>query len=307
MSELDRIVDKAEILTEALPYIRDFHNKKVVIKYGSQVLKDKKVAESVMEDIVLLKLIGMQPVIVHSGSNEINKWLKAVGKDIEYYDNSRVTDKGTIEIVEMVLGKINKDLVQMIEKHGAKAVGICGKDSGTIKVSKKKVEGKDMGYFGQIESINTELIDDLIERGFIPVISSIGISDDFEGYNLKADDVAGVVAKALRAEKLLFLAREDGIHPLGDSGVPKAMLTVDEAKNIIENAVLDVATLNKLICAVDAINNGVHRVHIVDGSIEHSVLLEFFTVFGIGTAIVNNDMKLYPHENDYRINKESIK
>ena len=306
MSELDRIVDKAEILTEALPYIRDFHNKKVVIKYGSQVLKDKKVAESVMEDIVLLKLIGMQPVIVHSGSNEINKWLKAVGKDIEYYDNSRVTDKETIEIVEMVLGKINKDLVQMIEKHGAKAVGICGKDSGTIKVSKKKVEGKDMGYFGQIESINTELIDDLIERGFIPVISSIGISDDFEGYNLKADDVAGAVSKALKAEKLLFLAREDGIHPLGDSGVPKAMLTVNEAKNIIENAVLDVATLNKLICAVDAINNGVHRVHIVDGSIEHSVLLEFFTVFGIGTAIVNNDMKLYPHENNYRISRESI-
>lgn len=300
MSELDKIVDKAEILTEALPYIRDFHNKKVVIKYGSQVLKDKNVAESVMEDIVLLKLIGMKPVIVHSGSNEINKWLKAIGKDIEYYDNSRVTDKETIEIVEMVLGKINKDLVQMIEKHGAKAVGICGKDSGTIRVSKKLVKGKDIGYFGKIESINTELIDDLLERDFIPVISSIGISDDFESYNLKADDVAGAVAKALKAEKLLFLAREDGIYPMGDSEVPKAMITVDEAKEIIENATLDVATLNKLICAVDAITNGVHRVHIVDGSIEHSVLLEFFTVFGSGTAIVDNDKVLYPHEKDYR-------
>ena len=300
MSELDKVVDKAELLTEALPYIRDFRNKKVVIKYGSQVLKDKKVAESVMEDIVLLKLIGMQPIIVHSGSNEINKWLKAIGKDIEYYDNSRVTDEETIEIVEMVLGKINKDLVQMIEKHGAKAVGICGKDSGTIRVSKKLVEGKDMGYFGQIESINTELIDDLIDRDFIPVISSIGISDDYESYNLKADDVAGAVAKAVKAENLLFLAREDGIHPIGDSEVPKAMLTVDEAKKIIENAALDVATLNKLICAVDAITHGVHRAHIVDGSIEHSVLLEFFTVFGIGTAIVSNDKELYPHETDYR-------
>lgn len=300
MSELDRVVDKAEILTEALPYIRDFRNKKVVIKYGSQVLKDKKVAESVMEDIVLLKLIGMQPIIVHSGSNEINKWLKAIGKDIEYYDNSRVTDEETIEIVEMVLGKINKDLVQMIEKHGAKAVGICGKDSGTIKVTKKLVEGRDIGYFGQIEKVNTELIDDLIERDFIPVISSIGISDDFESYNLKADDVAGAVAKAVKAEKLLFLAREDGIHPLGDSEVPKAMISVDEAKNIIENSALDVATLNKLICAVDAITHGVHRAHIVDGSIEHSVLLEFFTVFGIGTAIVSNDKKLYPHETDFR-------
>lgn len=300
MSELDRVVDKAEILTEALPYIRDFRNKKVVIKYGSQVLKDKKVAESVMEDIVLLKLIGMRPIIVHSGSNEINKWLKAIGKDIEYYDNSRVTDEETIEIVEMVLGKINKDLVQMIEKHGAKAVGICGKDSGTIKVTKKLVEGRDIGYFGQIEKVNTELIDDLIERDFIPVISSIGISDDFESYNLKADDVAGAVAKAVKAEKLLFLAREDGIHPLGDSEVPKAMISVDEAKNIIENSALDVATLNKLICAVDAITHGVHRAHIVDGSIEHSVLLEFFTVFGIGTAIVSNDKKLYPHETDFR-------
>ena len=157
-----------------------------------------------------------------------------------------------------------------------------------------------MGYFGQIESINTELIDDLIDRDFIPVISSIGISDDYESYNLKADDVAGAVAKAVKAEKLLFLAREDGIHPIGDSEVPKAMLTVNEAKKIVENAALDVATLNKLICAVDAITHGVHRAHIVDGSIEHSVLLEFFTVFGIGTAIVSNDKELYPHETDYR-------
>ncbi len=300
MSDLEKIVDKAEILTEALPYIRDFYNKKVVIKYGSQVLKDKKVAESVMEDIVLLKLIGMQPIIVHSGSNEINRWLKAIGKDIEYYDNSRVTDKETIEVVEMVLGKINKDLVQLIEKHGAKAVGICGKDSATIRVTKKQVKGVDMGYFGEVESINTELIDELLEKDFIPVISSIGISDDYESYNLKADDVAGAVAKALKAEKLLFLAREEGIYDLSVNEVPKAMITVDEAKKIIEEATLDVATLNKLICAVDAINHGVHRVHIVDGSIEHSVLLEFFTVFGIGTAIVANDKELYNHEKDFR-------
>lgn len=299
MSEIDKIVDKAELLTEALPYIRDFHNKIIVIKYGSQVLKDKKVAESVMEDIVLLKLIGMKPVIVHSGSNEINKWLNAIGKDIEYYDNSRVTDEETIEVVEMVLGKINKDIVQMIEKQGAKAVGICGKDSGTIKVEKMHIKGKDMGYFGKIKSINTELIEDLLERDFIPVISSIGISDDFEGYNLKADDVAGAIAKALKAEKLLFLAREEGISQI-DSEVPKAMITVDEAKQIIENATLDVATLNKLICAVNAVNNGVHRVHIVDGSVEHSVLIELFTIYGFGTAIVSNEKELYQHEKDFR-------
>lgn len=302
MNGLETVVKKAQLLTEALPYIRDFHNKKVVIKYGSRVLKDKKIAESVMQDIVLLKLIGMQPIIVHSGSNEINKWLKATGKDIQYMGGNRVTDSETMEIIEMVLGKINKDIVQMIEKNGCKAVGICGKDSGTIKVSKKYVAGEDIGYFGKIESINTELIENLIEQGFIPVISSIGISDDFESYNLKADDVAGAVAKTIGAEKLLFLAREDGVYSKENKKAPQSMLTVDEAKKLIEDEGIhmDIATLNKIKCAIDAVENGVHRAHIVDGSIEHSVLLEFFTVFGIGTAIVGNDKDLYPHERDYR-------
>lgn len=296
MSDLEKVVEKAQLLTEALPYIRDFHNKRIVIKYGSKVLGDKQVAESVMQDIVLLKLIGMEPIIVHSGSDEINKWLKAIGKDIEYIGGNRVTDEQTMEIVEMVLGKINKDLVQMIEKNGCKAVGICGKDSGTIKVSKKIVEGEDIGYFGEIEKIDTELILDLIERDFIPVISSIGISDDFESYNLKADDVAGAVAKAVGAEKLLFLARNDDVY----SSLPQSMITVDEAEKLIENKSMSIGNYNKIKCAIDAVENGVHRAHIVDGSIEHSVILEFFTIHGVGTAIVNNDKTLYPHEKQYR-------
>ncbi|MGN1317715.1 MAG: acetylglutamate kinase [Lachnospirales bacterium] len=295
---LQAVVDKADILTQALPYIRDFHNKIVVIKYGSRVLKDKDIAETVMKDVVLLKLIGMKPVIVHSGSDEINKWLNITGKNIEYKNDNRVTDNETMEIVEMVLGKINKDIVQMIEKNGCKAVGICGKDSGMIKVNKKLVEGYDIGYFGEIKEIDTSLIYDLLDRDFIPVISSIGISDDFESYNLKADDVAGAVAKALKAEKILFLAREDGVvYP---NSVPKSMITVEEAKKIINKSKLDTATLNKLKCAVDALENGVHRVHIVDGSVEHSILLEFFTVLGIGTAIVNDSNELYPHEKAFR-------
>lgn len=295
---LEKVVDKANILTEALPYIRDFHNKIVVIKYGSRVLKDKDISESVMKDIVLLKLIGMKPVIVHSGSDEINKWLRTTGKNIEYRNDNRVTDNETMEIVEMVLGKINKDIVQLVEKNGCKAVGICGKDSKTIKVKKKYVEGQDIGYFGDVEEINTELILELLERDFIPVIASIGISDEFESYNLKADDVAGAVAKALKAEKLLFLAREDGlIYP---DTVPKAMITVDEAKKIIKEKQLDTPTLNKLKCAVDAVENGVHRAHIIDGSVEHSMLLEFFTVLGVGTAIVKDKKELYRHEKDYR-------
>lgn len=295
---LQLVVDKADILTQALPYIRDFHNKIVVIKYGSRVLKDKELAETVMKDVVLLKLIGMKPVIVHSGSDEINKWLSITGKNIEYKNDNRVTDNETMEIVEMVLGKINKDIVQMIEKNGCKAVGICGKDSGMIKVTKKLVEGEDIGYFGEIKEIDTSLILDLIERDFIPVISSIGINDEFESYNLKADDVAGAVAKAIKAEKILFLAREDGVvYP---DSVPKSMITVEEANKIISRGKLDTATLNKLKCAVDALENGVHRVHIVDGSVEHSILLEFFTVFGIGTAIVNDKEELYPHEKAFR-------
>lgn len=295
---LELVVNKADILTQALPYIRDFHDKIVVIKYGSRVLKDKVLAETVMKDVVLLKLIGMKPVIVHSGSEEINKWLGITGKNIEYKNDNRVTDNETMEIVEMVLGKINKDIVQMIEKNGCKAVGICGKDSGTIKVKRKYVEGQDIGYFGEIKEIDTSLIYDLIEKDFIPVISSIGISDEFESYNLKADDVAGAVAKALKAEKILFLAREDGVvYP---DKVPKAMITVDEANSIIKRGKLDTATLNKLKCAVDAVENGVHRVHIVDGSVEHSIILEFFTVRGVGTAIVKDKTELYPHEKKYR-------
>lgn len=297
-SSLKLVVEKANILTEALPYIRDFHNKIVVIKYGSRVLKDKEIAESVMKDVVLLKLIGMKPIIVHSGSDEINKWLKMTGKDIEYKNDNRVTDNETMEIVEMVLGKINKDIVQLIEKNGCKAVGICGKDSGTIKVEKMLVEGQDIGYFGKIKKVDTSLINDLLERDFIPVIASIGISDEFESYNLKADDVAGAVAKAVKAEKILFLAREDGL--IYTDSVPKAMITVDEAKSIIQKAQLDTATLNKLRTAIDAIENGVHRVHIVDGSVEHSILLEFFTIFGVGTAVVKDKKDLYLHEKAYR-------
>lgn len=297
-SSLQLVVDKADVLTQALPYIRDFHNKTVVIKYGSRVLKDKKIAESVMKDVVLLKLIGMKPIIVHSGSDEINKWLRLTGKNIEYKSDNRITDNETMEIVEMVLGKINKDIVQLIEKNGCRAVGICGKDSGTIRVKKKIVEGQDIGYFGEIKNIDTSLIEDLLERDFIPVIASIGISDEFESYNLKADDVAGAVAKAMKAEKLLFLAREDGvIYP---NSVPKAMITIDEANKIIEKEKLDTATLNKLKTAVDALENGVHRVHIVDGSVEHSILLEFFTVLGVGTAIVKDKGELYPHERSFR-------
>jgi acetylglutamate kinase len=299
--DIKSVVDKAQLLTEALPYIRDFKSKRIVIKFGSNVFRDRSVLKSVIDDVVLLKLVGMEPIIVHSGSDDINKWLKNIGKDIEFVEDNRVTDSETMEIIEMVLGKLNKDVVQLFAKAGAKAVGICGKDSGTILVTPKKIEGTDIGYFGEIESVNTELIDELIEHDFIPVIASIGVNKDFDSYNLKADDVASAVAKAVVAEKIIFLAQAVGIcDDNKDTKAPQAMITVTEAQRLIDEGSVEHELAIKLGYAIDAVKNGVHRTHIVDGSVKHSVLLELFTVYGVGTAIVSDEYMLYQHEKEYR-------
>lgn len=288
-NNLKVVVDKAKILTEALPFIRDFHNKIFVIKYGSSVLGNKEVTENVMNDIAMLKLTGMKPVIVHSGSDEITRWAKNIGKSIEYLEGNRVTDKETMEIVEMVLGKINKDLVQLLEKNGVHCVGICGKDNETIKVEKKIVKNGDIGYFGKIQEINSELIHKLIDNDYVPVIASIGINDDYESYNLNADDVATEVAKALNAEKLIFLAKESGIllNP-EDKNSLSYFLSTEKAEKLIKDNLVDENILSKLKCAIDAAENGVNRVHIIDGACKHSMLLEFFTKQGIGTAVGHN-------------------
>lgn len=297
-SEIEVGVEKAKLLTEALPYIRDFHNKKIVVKFGSSVLRDKATLESVVEDIILLKLIGMEPIVVHSGSDEINRWLKNIGKDIQYVEDFRVTDEETMEIIEMVLGKINKDLVQTFAKKGAKAVGICGKDGETIKVEPKVIESADIGYFGSIKNVNTDLIEDLISQDYIPVIASIGVSDDFTSYNLKADDVACAVAITIKAEKLLFLSQDDGIKNNREN--LHSMIKISDAKELINSGKLNSEVAIKLHCAVHAVENGVHRAHILDGSVKHSVLLELFTVYGVGTAIVSDNRELYNHEKEYR-------
>ena len=298
-SEIEVGVEKAKLLTEALPYIRDFHNKKIVVKFGSSVLKDKETLESVVEDVILLKLIGMEPIIVHSGSDEINRWLNNIGKNIQYVEDFRVTDEETMEIIEMVLGKINKYLVQIFAKKGAKAVGICGKDGETIKVEPKIIESADIGYFGSIKSINTDLIEDLISQDYIPIIASIGVSGDFTSYNLKADDVACAIAIALKAEKILFLSQDEGIKKNNDKSL-HSMLTVSDAKNVVNSGRLNSEIAIKLNCAIHAVENGVPRAHILDGSVKHSVLLELFTVYGVGTAIVSDNKELYNHEKEYR-------
>ncbi len=299
MDDIKLSVEKAEILTRALPYIRDFRGKIMVVKFGRSVLKNPDIVKKVIDDVVLLKLIGVKVIIVHSGSDEINRWLKNIGKEIEFVDDNRVTDSETMEIIEMVLGKINKDIVQSLSKRGTNAVGICGKDSGTIIVHKKEIKDADIGFFGEITSINTELICDLLDRDFTPVIATIGVSDEYEAYNLKADEVACEVAKALKAEKVIFLSQEEGIK-MSDMA---SFMSIKEAKEAAKS--VNSAFALKLGYAIDAVENGVHRAHILEGSVEHCILLELFTIYGVGTAITSDNDELYPHERRIRGGKNA--
>ena len=209
---MDQITVKAETLIEALPYIRDFNNKIVVVKYGGSAMLDKKLEESVIKDVALLKLVGMKPIIVHGGGKEISKWIDKVGKETKFVDGFRVTDKDTMEIAEMVLNKLNKNLVQMVEKLGVKAIGICGKDGGMLKVDKKMPNGNDIGYVGDVKKVDTDIIDTLLENDFIPIIAPIGMDDKGDTYNINADDAACAIARAMEAEKLAFLTDIEGVY-----------------------------------------------------------------------------------------------
>ena len=295
--KLDQILVKAETLIEALPYIRDFNNKKVVVKYGGSAMLDEKLQQSVIKDVALLKLVGMKPIIVHGGGKEISKWIDLVGKETKFVEGLRVTDKETMEIAEMVLNKVNKDLVQMVEKLGVKAVGISGKDGGTLLCDKKMPNGHDIGYVGDVKEVNSELIDTLLENDFIPIIAPIGMGDGFEPYNINADDAACAVAKAIQAEKLAFLTDIEGVRrDVDDEESLISVLTLEEADNLIEEGIIGGGMIPKIKNCVDAVKGGVSRVHILDGRKEHCLLLEFFTKKGIGTAIIDNHRKMYAHE-----------
>lgn len=293
----DIITEKAETLIEALPYIRDFNNKRVVVKYGGSAMLDKQLEESVIKDVALLKLVGMQPIIVHGGGKEISKWLDKTGKKTEFVDGLRVTDKDTMEIAEMVLNYINKNLVQMVEKLGVKAAGISGKDGGMLKAVKKKPGGKDIGYVGDIQSVNTDIIDTLLDNDFIPVIATVGMDDDGNTYNINADDAACSIAAAIYAEKLAFLTDVEGVcmNP-DDKSSLISVLDLNEANKLIEGGVISGGMLPKVINCINAVNAGVNRVHIIDGRREHCLLLEFFTKKGIGTAIIGDDSGRYFNE-----------
>lgn len=290
MEYMDQILLKAGTLIEALPYIQKFNNKKVVVKYGGSAMLDEALQSNVIKDVALLKLVGMKPIIVHGGGKEITKWLEKLGHESTFVEGLRVTDDITMEVAEMVLGKVNKGLVQMVEKLGVKAVGISGKDGATLKVERKIVNGKDIGLVGNIKEVNVDLINTLLDNDFVPIIAPIGLDDNYNNYNINADDVACAVATAIGAEKLVFLTDIEGVYANPeDKSSLISVLTLDKADELLDSGYVGGGMLPKIKNCVDAVRNGVSRVHILDGRIPHCLLLEFFTNKGIGTAIIHKD------------------
>ncbi|MBO4485434.1 MAG: acetylglutamate kinase [Lachnospiraceae bacterium] len=281
-------IGKAETLIEALPYIRQFYNKIVVVKYGGSAMLDEDLKKNVIQDVALLKLVGMHPVIVHGGGKEISKWVTMMGKEPEFINGLRVTDADTMNVAEMVLNRVNKSLVQFLEENGVKAVGLTGKDGGMLRVEKKLVDGKDIGFVGNITNVDTKIIDTLIENGYVPVIAPIGMDETYQAYNINADDAACSIAEALGAEKLAFLTDIEGVcKDPKDPSTLLSVLTLAEAEQMITDGFIGGGMLPKLQNCIDAVKSGVSRVHILDGRKAHCLLLEFFTEKGVGTAIVS--------------------
>ena len=292
-----KYLDKAEVLIEALPYIQRFNRKIVVVKYGGSAMLDDELKKNVIKDVVLLKLVGFKPIIVHGGGKEISRWVGKVGMEPKFINGLRVTDKDTMEIAEMVLAKVNKELVAMVESLGVNAVGISGKDGGMLKVDKKLSGGEDIGYVGEVMEVDTTLLHTLLKDDFLPVICPIGYDDNFHAYNINADDAACAIARAVNAEKLAFLTDIEGVYrDYNDKSSLISELSTDEARELLAGGTIGGGMLPKLNNCIDAIEHGVSRVHILDGRIPHCLLLEIFTNKGIGTAILREDGEKYYHE-----------
>ena len=294
-----KYLEKAEVLIEALPYIQRFNRKVIVVKYGGSAMVDEELKRNVIKDVVLLKLVGFKPIIVHGGGKEISRWVGKVGKEAKFVNGLRVTDKETMEIAEMVLGKVNKELVTLVESLGVKAIGISGKDGGLLKVNKKLSQGQDIGYVGEIKEVNPAILNELLEKDFLPIVCPVGLGDDFATYNINVDDAACAIARAMKAEKLAFLTDIEGVYrDPEDTSSLISELFVNEAKALIENGNVGGGMIPKLQNCIDAIESGVNRVHILDGRIQHCLLLEIFTNKGIGTAILREgEGKYYNEEN----------
>ncbi len=289
METMENWLQKAQVLNEALPYIQRFHGKIVVVKYGGSAMVDHELKKNVIRDVALLKLVGLKPIIVHGGGKEITKWVNKAGLETKFVNGLRVTDKDTMEIAEMVLNKINKGLVSMMEKLGVHAVGISGKDGTLLRVNKKLSKGQDIGFVGEIKEVNTDLLTKLLDNDFVPIICPVGADDNYHSYNINADDAACAIASAMGASKLAFLSDIEGVYrdPLDKSSLISAM-TIPEAEEFLKSGMAGGGMLPKLQNCIDAMRAGVSRVHILDGRLEHCLLLEFFTDRGVGTAIIDD-------------------
>ena len=293
---MQQYLDKAQVLIEALPYIQRFNRKIIVVKYGGSAMVDEELKKRVIEDVTLLKLVGFKPIIVHGGGKEISKWVGKVGMEPKFINGLRVTDADTMEVAEMVLGRVNKSLVQLVESLGVRAIGISGKDGALLKVDKKYSDGQDIGYVGDIKEVNGQILYDLLEKDFLPIVCPVGLDDDFNTYNINADDAACAIARAVKAEKLAFLTDIEGVYK--DPSDPSTLISelrVDEAKKLMDSGYIGGGMLPKLQNCIDAIEAGVSRVHILDGRIPHCLLLEIFTNKGSGTAILNSEESRYYH------------
>lgn len=285
--QMQEYIDKAKILIEALPFIQRFYDKTVVIKYGGSALINPKIKDTLVKDIALMKLVGMHPVIVHGGGPDINAFLKKLDIQSEFINGLRVTDDETMQIVEMVLaGKLNKDIVTEIEMQGVKSVGISGKDGGTLKAKKIEKDGVDYGCVGEVESVDPSLIQSLIQNGFIPVIAPIGKDENGTTYNINADYAAVAIAGALHAEKLVFLTDVEGV--MEDVHKPDSIMSFiksEKIQSLIDDGIISGGMIPKVECCMAAVKEGVNNVHILDGRVEHCLILEIFTDDGIGTMI----------------------
>jgi len=287
----EKALDIANVLTEALPYIQRFVGKTIVVKYGGNAMVDDALTQEFAQDIALMKLVGMNPVVVHGGGPQIGALLEKLGIHSEFISGMRVTDAATMDVVEMVLGgAVNKTVVSLLNQAGGKAIGITGKDGDLIRAKKmamKDADGKvlDIGFVGEVESVNRAVIDALVHSDFIPVIAPVGVGVDGQSYNINADLVAGKVAEALSAEKLMLLTNVSGLQD--KTGKVLTGLTTKQVDNLIADGTIYGGMLPKIQCALEAVKHGVTSAHIIDGRVEHAVLLEIFTDHGVGTLITN--------------------
>ena len=293
-----KIMEKAATLIEALPYIQRFNRKIIVVKYGGSAMTDETLKKQVIQDVVLLKLVGFKPIIVHGGGKEISSWVKKIGKEPRFVNGLRVTDDETMEIAEMVLNRVNKSLVSLVHSLGVRAVGISGKAGCLLHCTRKYSDGQDIGYVGDVDAVDPKVLFDLLEKDFLPIVCPIGFDDSFRSFNINADDAACAIAKAVKAEKLAFLTDVEGVYrDPSDHNSLISELTTSRMGELLSSGQIGGGMLPKLQNCLDAIECGVSRVHIMDGRIAHCLLLEIFTNKGIGTAILKDgEVRYHPEE-----------